>query len=200
MVMVVVLVAVVATGVAVAATFSLSTPHLGAGQVTTPVLWADTMALTDKGGAGHKVGQTDAGDTINVTYSEVLAKTNFCTGWTGATAPTVTVKGNKGGSGVDDTITLDQTTLNMTCTGGLHFGSIDLGSTGFFNTAVTFATSTVSLSGTPSKLTITLGTKSGTVVQLNATRTATFTPDPALSDSSGHAIGASTCVHVGVLF
>jgi hypothetical protein len=196
-VVVVIFVVVIVSGVAIAATFSLTSAHLGAGQVTTPVLFPDSIAITNGGGPGHNVGRPDAADKITVVYSEVLAKTNFCTGWTGTGNPTLDVDGNKAaGATGNDTMTLDQSTLNMTCTGGLHFGSVDLGGTGYFTsaTAVDFNKSTVTLtsSATQSTLVITLGTiKAGTVGTVSTNKVATYTPDSALSDGSGHSVGAN---------
>jgi hypothetical protein len=196
----VVLVAVVATGVAVAATFSLTSKHLGAGQVTTPLLFPDSLDIADKGGAGHALGRPDGGDTITVVYSRVLAKTDFCSGWTGGPGgtPSFDLIGNKeAGATGNDTITVDQSSLNVTCTGGFHFGSIDLGATGsFVTTTVDFSKSKVALTTTQttSTLVVTLGNvgrNGGTVGTVGASTTATYTPDPTLSDSQGNTIGTN---------
>jgi hypothetical protein len=66
------------------------------------------------------------------------------------------------------------------CVGGFHFGSIDLGQTGFFNVIVTFSNSTISWNGV-NTLTITLGSPNwgGPPTQL-APSVAVYTPDPAL--------------------
>jgi hypothetical protein len=66
------------------------------------------------------------------------------------------------------------------CAGGFHFGTIDLGQTGYFSTAVNFSGSTISWNGI-NTLTITLGTPNyGGPTTVSTPSVATYTPDPAL--------------------
>lgn len=207
-----VLVAVVATGVAVAATLSLSTSHLGAGQVTTPPLFPDSLALTNVGGGpAHQTGKADPGDTITVVYSEPLDAATVCAGvWSGTgtqtTALTVEVDGNKAAAANgDDTMTVLATSGAPACTGGFQFGTIDMGGVGFFTSpgAAKFNKSPVTLTQTATQATLvfTLGSlKSGTAGRINSSVTASYTPDTGLQNGSGTGIGANSAAHTGVQF
>ena len=75
------------------------------------------------------------------------------------------------------------------CGGVFHFGSVDLGSSAYVTSDQTFATSKIQWKhdGT---LTVTLGGSASTS-SVTVPATATYTPDPALTDLAGNGITGS---------
>ena len=137
-----------------------------------------TSSLTITNGSGNS-GRADAGDQITVVYGSPPDPSDFCTLWTSTSYPelsglTVVVTGEQ--TSGDDVIS---SVSDLLCLGGFHFGSIDLGQTGYFNTTVTFTGSTIQWDGTDT-LTITLGTPSIGDPTQNVRSVAIYTPDPAL--------------------
>jgi HD domain-containing protein/fibronectin type III domain protein len=142
---------------------------------------------------GKHTGRAQAGDQIVVTFSPVPAAAALCTAWSTASAPDldddgVVVTGTEPSSG-DDTITM---TDSVDCSGGFHFGTIDLGQRGYFSGSATFGgnisgcrnakttdCSTVHWDGHDT-LTITLGKASAVEPSQSAPSVAVYTPDPAL--------------------
>ena len=105
--------------------------------VTTTSLIAGSLAIDN--GSGN-TGRADQGDTIVVTYTTPPALSRFCSGWTSSSYPelsgsgvVVTATENAGGDGM-----IASVSDSSGCTGGFHFGSIDLGQGGYFNGTVTF--------------------------------------------------------------
>jgi hypothetical protein len=157
----------------------------------TPV--ATSLTITNGGG---KAGRAQGGDQIIVTFSPAPAPSAFCAAWTDASYPdladpNVVVQGTQPASG-DDTLTVIDT---ADCSGGFHFGTIDLGQRDYFNSNATFggsaagcknakttACSTIHFDG-QNTLTITLGKESSVQPIQTATSVAVFTPDPALGVS-----------------
>jgi putative nucleotidyltransferase with HDIG domain len=165
-------------------TSSPSSPSIA----VTPI--ASSLEITNGGGLA---GRPQKGDQIVVTFSPAPSANAFCSAWSASSSPdlsdsNVVVVGNMPSSG-DDTITV---TDSGDCTGGFHFGSIDLGQSGYFNSNVTFGgnvmgckngkttgCSTIHWDGQDT-LTITLGRESSTQSIQTATSVAVYTPDPAL--------------------
>ena len=159
--------------------------------VTTTSLIAGSLAINN--GSGN-TGRADQGDTIVVTYTTPPALSRFCSGWTSSSYPelsgsgvVVTATENAGGDGM-----IASVSDSSGCTGGFHFGSIDLGQGGYFNGTVTFggaslgcvliinaSCSSIQWNGS-NTLTITLGAASVGDPTQNATSVAVYTPDPAL--------------------
>ena len=143
-------------------------------------------------GAG-KAGRPARGDQIIVTFVAPPSPSAFCSVWSSTSSPdlrdsNVVVEGNQGASG-DDTVTV---TDGADCSGGLHFGTIDLGQNGYFNGNDSFGgavqgckngntggCSTVQWDGR-NTLTITLGKESGVQLTQISPSVAVFVPDPAL--------------------
>ncbi len=143
---------------------------------------------------GAQAGRPQQGDQIIVTYFPVPSPTAFCSAWITSTYPDLAdpnavVQGTQPASG-DDTVTVTDT---ADCSGGFHFGTIDLGQRGYFNNTVTFGGSSVlcngllNLSGCTRihwdgvrTLTITLGQESSGQPTQSATSVAVYTPDPGL--------------------
>jgi hypothetical protein len=142
---------------------------------------------------GGTLAKADKGDTVTVTYSEVMDATAFCSTWVNdGSAKTLN------GSGTVVTITNAgaNDVLSVTASGcTFHFGSIAL------NADYVSSTSTFSASGSNASvltwdpiaktLTIKLGTAaSGTQTAAALVSTPSYTPDGALKDQAGNAIGA----------
>lgn len=114
---------------------------------------APTVTGLTLNNGGPNLGKIEAADFAEVTYSEAMRPTSFCSTWTGAgtqslTNVTATVTGA-------DVLTVS----SATCT--LNVGALTL--TGNYNTGsnMTFANSTVSYDPSTNRLRITLGTPSG---------------------------------------
>lgn len=185
------------TVVAVAATFSLTSKHLGAAPLTTPPLFPVSLVLAN--GTGKTSGQPDPTDTITVVYSEPLKESTLCSSWTtnlNRTGDTISVDVNKAAAtNGDDTVTVDSATTTMTCSSGFHFGTIDLGAAGFCQSTTCVMNKsgiTLTQTATQSTLTFTLGSsKGGNPGRVNTPMVATYTPDPALTDASGTSVGSN---------
>jgi len=140
-------------------------------------------SLTDEDGNGVS-GQIETGDKIVAVYNTPPNPSAFCSAWSSTSYPTlsgtaVTVVGRPT-VGNNIIASVDDAT---DCTGGFHFGSIDLGQTGYFSTVVNFSGSTISWNGI-NTLTITLGTPNyGGPTTVSTPSVAVYTPDPALGVS-----------------
>jgi hypothetical protein len=138
-------------------------------------------------------GRAQKGDQIIVTFSPAPLPSSFCSAWSNATYSDlddsgVVVHGTKAVSG-NDTVTVTDTT---DCNGGFHFGTIDLGQSGYFDSDATFGgsvtgcknakttgCSTIHWDG-KNTLTITLGTVSGGQSTQTTPSVAVFSPAPTL--------------------
>ena len=158
--------------------------------VTTTSLIAGSLAIDN--GSGNS-GRADEGDTIVVTYTTPPTLSRFCSSWSSGSYPelsgsgvVVTATENAGGDGMIASVS------DASCSGGFHFGSIDLGQGGYFNGTVTFgggglgclliinaSCSSIQWNGV-NTLTITLGAASLGDPTQGATSVAVYTPDPAL--------------------
>lgn len=146
-------------------------------------------------GAGGQPGRAQQGDQIVVTFSPVPATSALCSAWSqsshpGLDDPNLVVKGTQPSSG-DDTLTV---TDSADCSGGLNFGTIDLGQRGYFNAGtVTFGGTSLTCvlgiltSGCASiswngenTLTITLGAASTVQPTQSSESVAVYSPDSAL--------------------
>ncbi len=126
-------------------------------------------------------GRASQGDTIVVTYTTPPNLSRFCSNWTSSnypdlTGPNVVVWANEapGGDGM-----ITGVSDSVDCVGGFHFGSIDLGHTGYFNGPMTFNNSRIHWNGN-NTLTITLGMESVGNPTVGPPSVAVYTPDPTL--------------------
>src|SRR4051794_39514414 len=114
-----------------ASTLTLSSKHLGTASVVTPPVFPKSLST---GNGGGTAGRVQRFDTLTVTYSDEIQASSMCSG-----APTtvgtqtlngatVTVGNNTGSTGAD---ALTVTVPGTTCPGGIHFGSVDLGSASY---------------------------------------------------------------------
>ena len=149
-----------------------------------------------RNGSGQ-AGRPDQGDQIIVTFSPAPSPSALCGAWSSTSSPdlidpSVVVQGTQPSSG-DYTVTVTDST---DCSGGFHFGTIDLGQRGYFAGTATFgglitgggphcnpgqtaACSRIHWNG-QNTLTITLGLESSGQPTQFAPSVAVFTPDPAL--------------------
>jgi hypothetical protein len=151
---------------------------------------APSLSLTN---GGTLAGRAQKGDEIIVTFSPAPSPTSLCAAWSTTSYPdlddsNVVVSGTDGSSG-DDSVSVTDT---ADCSGGLHFGTIDLGQAGYFNGSVTFGGSvsgckngkTTGCSAIhwdgKNTLTITLGTVSSTQSTQTKPSVAVYTPAAAL--------------------
>jgi hypothetical protein len=153
---------------------------------------ATAVQLLDGGGTA---GKAEQGDRVVATFSETLRVSTMCSTWSGdfsdqtlAALGDVTVTLTDGGVG-NDTLTV----TSASCT--FHFGSINLGSTGYVTGNVTFSgsttadRSTIAWSASTRTLTITLGHSAGVgVAGTVASSAATYTPDAAIKSGFGTTI------------
>jgi len=154
----------------------------------TPV--APSLRILNGGG---QAGRPKKGDQIVVTFVPPPTPGAFCSSWSSSSYPdlsdsNVVVRGSHPSSG-DDSVTV---TDAADCAGGFHFGTIDLGQSGYFAKSVSFggiasgcknakvvACSTIHWDG-KNTLTITLGKASSAQPGLTAPSVAVYTPDPVL--------------------
>ena len=152
----------------------------GVSNAVTPA--AAVSSLTIINGSGNS-GRADADDQIIVTFATPPIPSAFCSLWSSSSYPDLT-----GGNVVvtaqpillgDDEIT---SVDDSSCSGGFHFGTVDLGQFGYVNTVVTFTNSTIHWDGIDT-LTITLGTPSIGDPTQNNPGVAVYTPHLALGVS-----------------
>src|SRR5947209_10217615 len=114
-----------------ASSLTLSTKHLGAARIATPQMFPATLSTAN---GGTTPGRAQKSDTLTVTYSNEIQASTMCSGATTTlgtqtlTGATATI-GNNTGSAGDDVLTV--TVPTATCPGGIHFGSVDLGSSSY---------------------------------------------------------------------
>jgi hypothetical protein len=127
------------------------------------------------------------GQTVQVTWTEALAEVTMCSTWgwddtKDQTLSGVTIQIQDGGSGNDKLVVLNNPSL---CGGTFHFGTIDLGSPNYVTSNQNFTSSKVAWNhdGT---LSFTLG-GSATTMAVTDPVTAVYTPDSAMTDTSGNA-------------
>jgi hypothetical protein len=142
-------------------------------------------------------GTMAATDTASITYSEPLAVASICSTWAGdASNQTLAGNGNVVVTVSDNGVandSLSSVTTSAACgTGGtVHFGVIDLGSTGWLSATRTFSgnggnKSQVDWTVATSTLKVTLGSPSGAVGTVAGSVNATYTPDAAITDPAGN--------------
>jgi len=142
---------------------------------------------------GAQAGRPQLGDQIIVTFSAPPSPASFCGGgWSGGAFPDLTnsnvVVHGLHGTG-NDKVTLTDT---ADCGGGFHFGTIDLGQTGYFSGTANFGGPGGQCSGSQTSgcsrihwdgvrtLTVTLGQESSGQPTQGHQSVGVYTPDPAL--------------------
>jgi hypothetical protein len=130
---------------------------------------------------GSIVGRPELGDTVTLTFTEIIDPQSVLAGWTGAATPVVVRIANAGGG---DTLTV----RNAANAAQLPLGSVNLGGTGYVTARRDFGTT-----GTPStmvqsgaSITITLGTPSGAATTQAGTTTMSWTPVTGATDRAAN--------------
>ncbi len=161
------------------------------------------LSLAVANRASGTAGKPEEDDTVTVRFSEPLAAASVCSGGLGAidgnNSPLVaTITDGTGGGNDRLTVSVG----SPTCGGAVHFGTLDLGSTGY--SAGTFQgngsnATMLALAPPADSLVLTLGTAQPAQTTVSASLTATFTPDAALADASANTV-VGTVSHTGVHF
>jgi hypothetical protein len=185
---------------AFAAPVAITSKHLTAGSLVVPVFYPNSLVTANVGGTLHK---PSVNDTITVVFSAEILASTICTGaptqFATLSVPlTVTITSNTAPSG-NDLLSIPSVGTGVCAVDGIvHFGTIDLGSTGYVPSGTaTFSNSTFALTQTATSgtIVITLGTASGTATAVVATGTsAIYAPDTALTDTAGNPIRLSTAL------
>jgi hypothetical protein len=139
-------------------------------------------------------GRPEIGDTITLTFSEVIDPQTILAGWTGASTNVVLLITNAGGG--------DQVTVrNAANTAQLPLGQVNLVGTGYVTNNRDFGST-----GTPSTMVavgstivITLGTASGTVTTQPTANNMTWVPAAAATDRAANACATTTATESGTL-
>jgi len=166
--------------------------------VNAPALTPTNLALIN---GGTQTGRIEAGDSLQVTYSQPLSVASLCNGASGdgqtqTLTGTVTIT-NDNGIGGHDLLAVG----TPSCAGGPKFGSISLGHDGFVNSPQQF-NATITYTPANRRITVVLGTRITTgqpPMRVNQSVTATYTPDPALTATNGRLI-TGTVSSTGVQF
>jgi hypothetical protein len=152
---------------------------------------------------GGTSGILDRGDQFQVTYSQAMNASSFCSTWSGAGDQSITANNvvtvnviNNGAPGGNDLMTVS--TSGAACGGAFHYGSVNLGSPNHVQTNSTFRgtgnnVSTIAYTAASRRLTVVLGardsgTSSGTVT---GGITYMYTPDPVIQGTNGRFITGS---------
>jgi len=85
------------------------------------------------------------------------------------------------------------TTNAQVCGGAFKFGSVNLGNAGFVTANTTF-TATIAWTAASNQLTVTIVSDSVNAVRVNSNNTALYTPDAAITGTSGRAVTGSASV------
>ncbi|HEY4767616.1 MAG TPA: Ig-like domain-containing protein [Candidatus Limnocylindria bacterium] len=139
-------------------------------------------------------GRPEIGDTITLTFSEVIDPESVLSGWTGSSTNVVLRIGNNaGGDRVTirdsaNTAQLPLGTVNLVGTGYVS-GNRDFGATGTPSTMVAVGNTIV----------ITLGTASGAVGTQAAANNMTWVPTVTLTDRAGNTCQTTTATEVAPL-
>lgn len=169
------------TGVTDATGNAVTVPVTGETYAIRP-FFPTAFTLTD-GGSNNRL---DTGDTITLAFSTAIDQSTLCAAWTTAgdhssASATVTL--------LDGGTANDSLAFALTACPTLHLGTIALGSTGYVAGGSATFTATLTVTVATRTVTITVGTRSGSGVigSVGSAPTATFTPDPLLTATSGAA-------------
>ena len=157
-------------------------------------------------------GLIEKGESLQVTYSSAFDVTTVCSTWSGNASSQVLQDGghsvrvhiNNNAASGNDSLTVS---VVGQCGDDFHFGSINLGHSGFVTADTTFSGSSaadrsrVNWAPGTKQLTVTLGARSSgpAPVRINQSVTSVYTPDPALRATSGAGI-TGTANRPGVAF
>ena len=162
-------------------------------KVDTTVPTVTSVQLKNNGTAGR----VEPNDQIIIQFSEQMAVSSFCPGqWStdtndqASSGNGVTITITDGTGGTNDSLTVTWSS----CTGGLRFGTINLGSNAYISGgSVTFSgtgtgsRSTIDWTAATRTLTVKLGDQGGSgTTAVVASSNATYTPNASITDSAGN--------------
>lgn len=183
---------------AFAASLTFTVKHLAAGNLTLPVFYPNNISTTNSG----TVRKPTQNDTLTIVYSAELQESTLCAGAPNTIGTqsipiaVVNIANNTGSTG-NDVLSMGAISTAACSDGQLHFGSVDLGAAGYVTSGTaTFTNSMFAVTQTTTSCTIviTLGNPAGALAQVASGSPAVYTPDPALTDASGHSVGVSTAI------
>jgi hypothetical protein len=141
-------------------------------------------------------GRPEIGDTITLTFSEVIDPESVLSGWTGASTSVVLRITNAGGA------TGDQVTVrNAANTTQLPLGQVNLMGTGYVTTTRDFGATLTpsSMVAVGNTIVITLGTASGAVTTQATGNNMTWVPVVTATDRAGNTCQTTTTTESGTL-
>lgn len=145
---------------------------------------------------GSTAGKAELGDTVTLTYNELIDPNSLITGWLSGSQNVVVRISNAGGTS-KDVLTI----RNAANTAQLPLGSVALNVAGYVSTG---ATVNFGATGTPSTIvqsagvmTITLGTPSATTGTVSTKGAMTWTPSATATDVAGNAASTTTVTESG---
>lgn len=149
--------------VALAASLTVASQHLGAATLAPPAFFPTSLVTAGAGGKvpAHTVA---AGDSLTVAFSRAVSPLSLCSSWTNTKVSltvTATINDNAAANG-DDTLTLAATPgAGSSCNTAVHFGLVDLGSAGYVSGgSLGFPGSSLAMASS-TRITVTLGTLKG---------------------------------------
>lgn len=156
-------------------------------------------------------GLLQRGDSVVITYSDLIDVSSMCSTWTGNGSNQTISGGNVLRVSISNNAVSGNDSLTVVAVGAcgndFNFGTINLGHSGFVTGDTLFSGSSASERSTTAwnpgtrQLTISLGAKSAgpNPVRVNSSVTSTYTPDAAIRSSSG-AVITGTATRIGVAF
>jgi hypothetical protein len=147
-------------------------------------------------------GRVDAGDRVDITFSDALAVSSICSTWTG-NGSNQSLTADNDVSVIMTNAATDTLTFSATSCGTFNVGSLNLASTAYTTANVTFkgagaGATTVTWNVATKTLTITLGTASGAGAATVASSTPVLTPSGALTDPNGVVVGGTFTLPTGI--
>ncbi len=148
--------------------------------------------------AGGTLAMPELGDTLTLTYSEVMDWTTILAGWDGSTTTDMRLRLVNGGGNNSDYLEAYTSAQVMLPLGTVYLNNKDLlnGAAGVY---VEFGAT-----GTPSRMTVNgaaisfvLGTPSGAVLIANTAAAMTWTPSTGTTDRAGNAMSLTTRTESG---
>jgi hypothetical protein len=150
--------------------------------------------------SGGTAGTVENGDTLTITFSEVLDASSLCSTWSNSGTQTLSGSGSNQvqltitDAGANDSFSITDTG-NGDCGGdtNFHLGAISLGGN-YVSTTRNFTgngASVITWNPTTQKLTIKFGTPTGSVNSGVVAGAPTYTPSTAIEDIAGNAMSAT---------
>ncbi len=189
-----------------AAGLDITTKKLAADRQATPAFYPRSVATATCSDVlicplGGAAGAPSNGDTVTLVFNTVLQQSTMCSAWTSNTTNrsatvTATISNNAGATG-SDVLTVP-TISGVTCSGGFKFGSIDLGSSGYVTSNISYTNTDFNLTNAGSNPQIVLKFRSGSTGSTVSSSIITYNCNGELTSSTGKACGKNTAVSAAV--